>query len=316
MAAMLSRAAKRQPHLLAIMLARPSISCRHLHVSSAVHASAKQRQAVEDDLFSLKETNEAPSVNSSTKPLGTTIDGQGTEKREARFYNLVEYITERTGRKRAIKAGQVRQSAWLQLFQLSSTPQQLELVSDLFPRWRDSGKQFQPEHAEAFVRRCEELKCPPLALKVFGDHPKYGFRLASFFAAQHLLHSLHYKYPLQDTMAAAALFGVYKHPPVSSNKTTCSMLLAACLKHDSPNARTVSKALIPELQAAITDAERVQIPQERHVRAQYAEKPKIWLIASLRRIERKLRAKKQDVSWLKDYLEDKYGRAFGSYNVQ
>lgn len=77
--------------------------------------------------------------------------------REQQFYEFVEYVTDRTGRKRAIKAGQVRQTAWLRLFQLANSPEQLEMVAELFPRWRDSGKEFRAVHAEAFVRESSVL---------------------------------------------------------------------------------------------------------------------------------------------------------------
>ncbi|KAH7921670.1 hypothetical protein BV22DRAFT_1132095 [Leucogyrophana mollusca] len=293
MAGIIARAAKRQVHLGAPRIVHLSVFGRHLHVTSAV----RQKSDVDDDLFSSALTDNAPAAESPSKTLRQTTGSQ-TERREVAFYKLVEYVTERTGRKRAVKAGQVRQSAWLRLLQLATTPEQLEIVSDLFPRWRDSGKEFGPIHAEAFVRRCEELKCPPLALKVFGDHSKYGLGLTSMFAARHLLHSLHYKYPLQDTMTAAALFGLYKHPPVSSDLVACSMLYAACLKHDTANSRTVAKALLPQLRRSLSDTWPVPAPTESKIRAQYEEKPKIWLVASLRRIERKLKANRQDAGWL------------------
>ena len=59
---------------------------------------------------------------------------------------------DRTGRAKAVKAGQVRVTAWLRLFQLAGKAEHLEAVAETFPRWRESGKSFTPLHAEAFVR--------------------------------------------------------------------------------------------------------------------------------------------------------------------
>jgi hypothetical protein len=150
---------------------------------------------------------------------------------------------------------------WLRLFQLATKAEHLESIAEIFPKWRESGKSFSALEAEMFVRtsirpsiadspfiyfvvsddtphagRCEELECPLLALKVFGDHPKYGFGLTSFSAARNLLHSLYEKYPVENTVAAASLFGVYKLPPVTSDPACSAMLYAACIRSKNKNA--------------------------------------------------------------------------------
>lgn len=75
-----------------------------------------------------------------------------TSRRGRQFHQLFQFVTDHTGRKPVRKQAQVRQSAWLRLFQLASKPEQLELVTEAFPRWRDSGKVFKPIHAEMFAR--------------------------------------------------------------------------------------------------------------------------------------------------------------------
>lgn len=124
------------------------------------------QQTRDDDLFS----SVTPSETSVPDPSKSTTVSKAkfqdaAARREPQFYELVEYVTNRTGRKRAIKAGQVRQTAWLRLFQLASSSEQLETVAELFPRWRDSGKEFRPIHAEAFVRESSILSLPRSLLR-------------------------------------------------------------------------------------------------------------------------------------------------------
>ena len=76
------------------------------------------------------------------------------EKRQERFDQLFDFIAPRLGRRPAVKTPQVRQSAWTHLFGLATTAGQLEKVVALFPRWRDSNRVFDAQHAEQFVRGC------------------------------------------------------------------------------------------------------------------------------------------------------------------
>ncbi|KAG2356617.1 hypothetical protein BDR07DRAFT_1299984, partial [Suillus spraguei] len=262
-----------------------------------------------DDLFSFATPSGTLASDASKSTTASKAKSQDAATRRGKqFYELVEYVTNRTGRKRVVKAGQVRQTAWLRLFQLANSSEQLEMVAELFPRWRDSGKEFCPIHAESFIRRCEELKCPTLALKVFGDHSKYGLGLSSLFAARHLLHSVYNKRPLSDSMTVAALFGVYKLPPVSSDLAACSMLYSACLKDNSANARIVGKALYEELQKHALDKPPVKAPQESVVRARYAEKPNIWLLDALRTIEKVHKKTGKEWKWMRYWTTDREWR--------
>jgi hypothetical protein len=124
------------------------------------------RQSRDDDLFSFAAPSGTPvaeASKSTTVPKAKSQDA--ATRREQQFYELVQYVTDRTGRKRTIKAGQVRQSAWLRLFQLATSSEQLEMVAELFPRWRDSGKEFRPIHAEAFIRESSILSLPRSLLR-------------------------------------------------------------------------------------------------------------------------------------------------------
>ncbi|KAG2064139.1 hypothetical protein BDR04DRAFT_1110588 [Suillus decipiens] len=301
MASLLSLSSRPQALFRLASVVNQSVCRRNLHLTAVV------RQTRDDDLFSFASaTPVSEASKSTTVPKAKSQDA--ATRREKQFYELVEYVTNRTGCKRVVKAGQVRQTAWLRLFQLANTSEQLEMVAELFPRWRDSGKEFRPIHAEAFIRRCEELKCPTLALKVFGDHSKYGLGLSSLFAARHLLHSVYNKRPLSDSMTVAALFGVYKLPPVSSDLAACSMLYSACLKDNSANARIVGKALYEELQKHALDKPPIRAPQESVVRARYAEKPNIWLLDALRTIEKVHKKTGKEWKWMRYWTTDREWR--------
>ncbi|KAL6308723.1 hypothetical protein BKA93DRAFT_867035, partial [Sparassis latifolia] len=44
---------------------------------------------------------------------------------------------------------------------------EMEGIVEMFPLWRDSKRKFNAQNVELFIGRCEELKCPTLALQVF-----------------------------------------------------------------------------------------------------------------------------------------------------
>ncbi|KAG2143551.1 uncharacterized protein EDB93DRAFT_1251967 [Suillus bovinus] len=303
MASLFSLGSRPQALFRLASTANRSVCRRNFYLTAVV------QQARDDDLFSSatpSETLVSDSSKSTTVPKAKLQDAAA--RREQQFNELVQYVTNRTGRKRAVKAGQVRQSAWLRLFQLANSSEQLEMVAEMFPRWRDSGKEFRSIHAEDFIRRCEELKCPTLALKVFGDHSKYGLGLSSLFAARHMLHSVYDKRPLSDSMTVAALFGVYKLPPVSSDLAACAMLYVACLKDNSSNARVVGKALYEELQNRVQDKPPVKAPQESTIRARYTEKPNIWLSDALKTIEKVHKKTGKEWRWIRYWTTEREWR--------
>ncbi|KAH9922635.1 uncharacterized protein B0H18DRAFT_879217, partial [Fomitopsis serialis] len=202
----------------------------------------------------------------------------------------------------------VRNSAWQHLFGLATTREQMEAVVQLFPKWRDSKprRSFNIQNAELFARRCEELKCPDLALNVFADHSKYGFDLASPRAARRLLHALHDEYPLKDTITLAALFGVYKLPPISSDLISCAMFTAACLKHRTSQSLTVARQMVPQLKELLTntDPKEMELPQDGRGWVKVDAKEKGWLARSLANVEQALGKEEGDHSWLSKWRQD------------
>ncbi|KAK7683066.1 hypothetical protein QCA50_013738 [Cerrena zonata] len=257
----------------------------------------------EEDLFSATaDTNEATQSNSAAQP-GSSRSTLSPEERLRRFNKLHKYVSDRTGIKpKSTDGSQVRKTAWLHLFSLATTKEQLESVAELFPKWRESRRPWSTAHCEQFVRRCEELDCPQLALSVFGNHSKYGFDLSEK-AARQLLHSLHMEHPLSETMTLIALYQVYKLPPVSNDLVASAMVASACFKAGTPEALTVAKALLPELEKLLkeTDPKSMEYPTDWKERLQVKEKT--WLTWSLNKIQTAM--EKQDIpsGWLKEWRE-------------
>lgn len=117
-----------------------------------------------DDLFASSTAN-TKATRASKPQSSTSTSGSGgklsPEERLARFNTLYEFLSDRIGQNPPAKARkepeQVRKTAWQHLFGLATTPEQLERVAELFPKWRDSRQVFTPKMAEAFVRESDSL---------------------------------------------------------------------------------------------------------------------------------------------------------------
>lgn len=276
----------------------------------------------EEDLFATTETDGATQSNSGA---GSSRSKLSPEERLRRFNRLHKYVADRVGIKpKSTDGSQVSKTAWLHLFSLAATKEQLESVTELFSKWRESRRLWSTAHCEQFVReclyffyilldnltiayshagRCEELDCPQLALKVFGNHSKYGFDLSSEKAARHLLHSLHVEHPISDTMTLLALYQVYKLPPISNDLISSAMVASACFKAGTPEALTVAKALLPEMEKLLkeTDPKSMEYPKDWRERMQAKEKT--WLTWSLNKIQIALDKQEIPSSWLKEWRE-------------
>ncbi|PCH40335.1 hypothetical protein WOLCODRAFT_143042 [Wolfiporia cocos MD-104 SS10] len=323
MASVIARAARACRPRLSPVSPRAIAVSRALHQTPFALKSKKGAAKYEDDLFVSDESNaaeddlfgadsEPTSDAASATQAGPSTSSNAAsrrlspEARLARFNELRVYVSERIGRSPKVKHPQVRNTSWQHLFMLAVTKEQLEEVSEMFPLWRDYGRQFDPIAAKVFIRRCEQLRCPQLALKVFGDHPKYGFDLFSIRAARQLLHSLHVEHSIQDTMLVTGLLGVYKLPPVSSDLVSCAMLTSACYKHGTSQSLTIARAMLPHLQTLLNsvDPKSMQLPTERTERAKLENKEKAWLAWSLTKIEKILRGEGAEFSWLEQWRKN------------
>ncbi|KAG5643967.1 hypothetical protein DXG03_009318 [Asterophora parasitica] len=224
------------------------------------------------------------------------------KSRVARFNQIYEFVTPRLGRKPQVKMPMVRRSAWVQLVQLATTEEQVSRIVDLMPGWNESGNQFDAAFSELFVRRCEELSCPLLALKVYGDYAKYNLPL-SLSAARQLLHSLHVEHPIEHTMTAAALYDVYGLPAVSEDLVSCSILMSACFKHASKDSLKIANALVPQLEELL----KLKKPRVAKVEGPVTspkQKPAIWTKWALKKIDKALFVQKGErVDWLNVWRE-------------
>lgn len=110
------------------------------------------------DLFGAVETAETPKETAAPSPEATThTKGKlSPEARRARFDELRQFVDDRIGlhppAKKLRKPEQVRNTAWQHLFSLATTKEQMEVVVEMFPKWRDSRRVFTPRMAAAFIR--------------------------------------------------------------------------------------------------------------------------------------------------------------------
>ncbi|KIJ63868.1 hypothetical protein HYDPIDRAFT_29213 [Hydnomerulius pinastri MD-312] len=277
MASLLS-AVRRHAPLHAFRLAQRAVLVRQMHTSPP----ARLAHDDVDDLFgSLAEPE--PKAKKSRRTTSSLSSSSG--RRERQFDTLLQFVSDRSGRVKVVKAGQVSPAAWSRLFQLAKSAEQLGAVVEIFPQWRDSGKSFSSLTAEKFIQRCEELQCSHLALPVFADHAKYGLPLPSLPAARQLLHCLYKVSPVETVVAAASLFGVYKLPPVTSDAASCAMLYAACVRSKTENAKLLADSLRPPLKKLLSETKPFTEPKG-VIRGSQSVKPDIWLLEALEYIEK------------------------------
>jgi len=239
----------------------------------------------------------------------TTASGRGKltpEERRSRFNALYSFVSQRVGSQPVLKTPEPRKSAWIHLFGLAATKEQMEQLVELLPQWRAAGRGFSPRIAEAFVYRCEQLQCPLLALQVFSNRQQYGLDLSTLTAARQLLHSLHLAHSLPDIITLTALFKVYNLPPISTDLISCAMLTSACFKHSTPESLTIARAMVPHLKKLVEDSDpkEMVLPEDRIERAKVKERA--WVAWTLTKIEKALKNDEASgpADWLMKWREE------------
>ena len=123
----------------------------------------------EDDLFGAKpepskqnphrgsadRTTSAGATDSRATANGTASKGtMSPQMRIRRFDKLFQFASDRIGLQPVLAKApeQVRNTIWQQLFKLATRREQMEAVVELFPKWRDSRRQFTPIMSEEFIR--------------------------------------------------------------------------------------------------------------------------------------------------------------------
>ena len=91
---------------------------------------------------------------SSSSPTSRARRRLDPVRRATRFDELYSFVKNHIGRNPvAHDALQVRNSAWMHLFGLATQPAQLERVTELFFKWRESGRHFDDKQVQAFIRK-------------------------------------------------------------------------------------------------------------------------------------------------------------------
>lgn len=108
------------------------------------------------DLFGSASEQRASNVvaPAPAKPQNTVSSRRRLDpvERTTRFNELFEFVSSRIGLKPTAKTPeQVRNAAWGHLFDLATTRAQLERVTELFPRWRDSRREFNEQTVKNFI---------------------------------------------------------------------------------------------------------------------------------------------------------------------
>ncbi|KAJ8506904.1 hypothetical protein ONZ45_g10645 [Pleurotus djamor] len=275
-----------------------------------VSAPALKKRAQVPEIEDLFDSGETPHQNHASGENTTVTSSRATgrikkrgltkEARLDKFNQLFAFVSPRLGRKPEVVEPKVRKSSWVHLVQLATTQDQLETVVELFPKWKDMGSGFGETFGDLLARRCDELACPLLALKVFGDFPRYGVKM-TLTSARQLLHSLYTAYPIEHTIAAASLYSVYSLPPIAQDLSSCTMLVHACLKHGSKDSLQVANALIPRLKDLLTTLPPLQIDKRSPKLAQ--DPSPLWLMSSLTQLDQVLyeRNGRKAEDWLRTW---------------
>ncbi|KAM5540926.1 hypothetical protein V8D89_005570 [Ganoderma adspersum] len=240
-------------------------------------------------------------LSEAIPPHNPSLPSPRQYDRNARFDQLYNFARACLVTKSETKR-QVRSSIWNHLFQLASTPEHLDRVAELFPSWRDAQRPFRPSTVVAFAARCNTLRCPGLALKVFSNRPKYGFDL-SLDAAQIILHSLHRWQRHKDIITFTTLYSIYNLPPVASDLVSNALLLKALLRKPTNPSAAMAQAMLPLLQRSLerTDPLSMVIQQED---PRLSNKKKTWLAFALKRIEGALQSQQVEHGWLTRWMQD------------
>jgi len=251
----------------------------------------KKKAAAEiDDLFDDMEivdeiTAETPASSQAqaSTSAGRTKTTLSVEDRKAKFDALLDFVKPRIGRKPQTNLPTVRNSAWLTLLQLAASEAELQAIVEIAPQWKERGRKFTPQFSEAFVRRCQELKCPLIALDVYGNYAKFNIPL-TLPAARQLLHSLH-KGPIEHVMTASALYGLYSLPAASQDYVSCAIIVDACLRHNSPDSNNIAAALLPHLRS-LQESTKIDTEDTYH-------RENVWVQKAVKAIEGRLKKRKE-----------------------
>ncbi|KIY48445.1 hypothetical protein FISHEDRAFT_31136, partial [Fistulina hepatica ATCC 64428] len=219
-----------------------------------------------------------------------------SEARSERFQKLYSYAAPRMGKQRIRTKEQLRDSIFVNLIQLATCEEHMRMIIELFPKWRESERKVTPGTVEAFTRRCEELKCPLLALDVFGTAAKYGMGL-TLPAARQLLHAFHAAYPIEHMMTVISLYSVHDLPPVTQDIVSLSLLLSACYRHSTTHTIRLAQALSPYLHG-LTELKKVDVDPKVNLN----DRGPVWARESIAKVHWGMAERRgKQIAWLDNW---------------
>ncbi|KAK0437453.1 uncharacterized protein EV420DRAFT_163517 [Desarmillaria tabescens] len=299
--------------LSARLFARQSLLCRR-YIHRSPSALAKAKAAPTDELFS-ESTDDGDLFGDATSPVQETKTqstapqkpkkaaptprkGMDASRRATEYTSLYEFVSPRLqerNRPDFTHPPYVKVASFNRLMDLTTTAEQLSSIVDLIPAWaKYNGRGMKNSTADVFVRRCDDFKCPQLALKVFGNFPLYQAKLTRP-AAQQLLYTLHRtSAPLEDLMLTAAFFPIYQLGPLENDIVSLSILAAASVKAGKHDLETV---LLTRIHKSLGIKEG-----SREVRVEGTDLRDKWVMWHLREID--LALEKRDgrpLKWLRDW---------------
>lgn len=77
-------------------------------------------------------------VNQTPDNAPKPTSGLGPEERLEKFDALFQFVSERLGRRPAVRTPEISSPAWVHLLDLAPTREHLERVVELMPQWRDT----------------------------------------------------------------------------------------------------------------------------------------------------------------------------------
>ncbi|KAK0439414.1 hypothetical protein EV421DRAFT_1906070 [Armillaria borealis] len=294
------------------LLARQCVQCRrYLHHSPSALAKAKATPTdFDSELFS-ENTDSGDLFDDATslaqpravvprpkKAAPTPRQGMDASRRAAEYTSLYDFVSPRLQEKNRPDFAHppyVKVASFNRLMDLATTAEQLSSLVDLIPSWaKYHGRGMKTSTADVFVRRCDDFKCPQLALKVFGNFPLYQAKLTRP-AAQQLLYTLHRtSVPLEDLLLTAAFFPIYQLGPLENDIVSLSILAAASVKAGKHDLET---ALLTRIHKSLGIKEGSS-----GVRVEGTDLRAKWVMWHLREID--LELEKRDghpLKWLRDW---------------
>lgn len=114
------------------------------------------------------------------------------------------------------------------------------------------------------LERCHELRCPDVALAVFGDYAKHNLPL-TLPAARWLLHSVYVDHPIEKVLITASLYPIYGLPQISEDLPSAAMVAAACVKHQSRLQAQAQAAAAEGQEVTLTEAQKKEANRAQEV---------------------------------------------------